>query len=106
MGSIVHGRSDSTLNRLGVIIGTSETCSAIQTTDRVEDSLLIHMDLQKDMLILYVKSLQKILKNHLISVIRDKCSLKHVLNLIYRIPDIPFTISGKKVKLPIKNIER
>ena len=103
-GFIVHGRSDSTLNRSGVRIGSSEIYSAVQTIDRVEDSLIIHIDQQKDILILYIKSLQKISKNYLISVIRDKCSPRHVPDLIYSVPDIPYTLSGKKVELPIKKI--
>jgi len=103
-GFIVHGRSDSTLNRSGIRIGTSEIYSAVQTIDSVEDSLIIHIDLQKDKLILFVKSPQKISKNHLVSVIRDKCSPRHVPDLIYKAPDIPYTLSGKKVELPIKKI--
>ena len=103
-GFIVHGRSDSTLNRSGVRIGTSEIYSAVQTIDRVEDSLIIHIDQQKDILILYIKSPQEISKNQLISVIRDKCSPRHVPDLIYSVPDIPYTLSGKKVELPIKKI--
>lgn len=104
-GIIVHGRSDSTLNRFGVRIGTSEIYSAISDLDFVEDSLIIHLDNKKEnSLILFVKSFIEIDFNKLKSVIRQKCSPRHVPDVIYKIPDIPYTISGKKLEVPIKKI--
>ena len=104
-GIIVHGRSDSTLNRFGVRIGTSEIYSAISDLDFVEDSLIIHLDNNKEnSLILFVKSFIEIDFNKLKSVIRQKCSPRHVPDVIYKTPDIPYTISGKKLELPIKKI--
>ena len=104
-GIIVHGRSDSTLNRFGVRIGTSEIYSAISDLDFVEDSLIIHLDNKKEnSLILFVKSFIEIDFNKLKSVIRQKCSPRHVPDIIYKIPDIPYTISGKKLEVPIKKI--
>ena len=104
-GIIVHGRSDSTLNRFGVRIGTSEIYSAISDLDFVEDSLIIHLDNNKEnSLILFVKSFIEIDFNMLKSVIRQKCSPRHVPDVIYKIPDIPYTISGKKLEVPIKKI--
>ena len=101
-GIIVHGRSDSTLNRFGVRIGTSEIYSAISDLDFVEDSLIIHLDNNKEnSLILFVKSFIEIDFNKLKSVIRQKCSPRHVPDVIYKIPDIPYTISGKKLEVPI-----
>ena len=104
-GIIVHGRSDSTLNRFGVRIGTSEIYSAISDLDFVEDSLIIHLDNKKEnSLILFVKSFIEIDFNKLKYVIRQKCSPRHVPDIIYKIPDIPYTISGKKLEVPIKKI--
>ena len=104
-GIIVHGRSDSTLNRFGVRIGTSEIYSAISDLDFVEDSLIIHLDNNKEnSLILFVKSFIEIDFNKLKSVIRQKCSPRHVPDVIYKTPDIPYTISGKKLEVPIKKI--
>ena len=104
-GIIVHGRSDSTLNRFGVRIGTSEIYSAISDLDFVEDSLIIHLDNNKEnSLILFVKSFIEIDFNMLKSVIRQKCSPRHVPDVIYKTPDIPYTISGKKLEVPIKKI--
>ena len=104
-GIIVHGRSDSTLNRFGVRIGTSEIYSAIKDLYYVEDSLIIHVDdSNENKLILFVKSSSKINYDELKSVIRLKCSPRHVPDLIFQTPDIPYTISGKKVEVPIKKI--
>ena len=104
-GIIVHGRSDSTLNRSGVRIGTSEIYSAIKYLNYIEDSLIVHIDhYNEDKLILFIKSNSKINNNELITLIRKKCSPRHVPDLIFSCPDIPYTISGKKVEVPIKKI--
>ena len=104
-GIIVHGRSDSTLNRFGVRIGTSEIYSAIKDLSYVDDSLIIHLDDSNDnKLILFVKSISEIDHDELKSVIRQKCSPRHVPDLIFQSHDIPYTISGKKVEVPIKKI--
>ena len=104
-GIIVHGRSDSTLNRFGVRIGTSEIYSAIKDLSYVDDSLIIHLDdSNNNQLILFVKSISEIDNDELKSVIRQKCSPRHVPDLIFKIPDIPYTISGKKVEVPVKKI--
>ena len=104
-GIIVHGRSDSTLNRFGVRIGTSEIYSAIKDLSYVDDSLIIHLDHSNDNeLILFVKSISEIDHDELKSVIRQKCSPRHVPDSIFQSHDIPYTISGKKVEVPIKKI--
>ncbi|MDC0554577.1 acetoacetate--CoA ligase [Flavobacteriaceae bacterium] len=104
-GIIVHGRSDSTLNRFGVRIGTSEIYSAIKDLSYVDDSLIIHLDdSNNNQLILFVKSISEIDNDELKSVIRQKCSPRHVPDLIFKTPDIPYTISGKKVEVPVKKI--
>ena len=104
-GIIVHGRSDSTLNRSGVRIGTSEIYSAIKDLNYVEDSLIVHIDhIKDDKLILFVKSISKLKQEGLITLIRKKCSPRHVPDLIFECPDIPYTLSGKKVEVPIKKI--
>ena len=104
-GIIVHGRSDSTLNRSGIRIGTSEIYSAIKDLSYVEDSLIIHIDHKKnDKLILFIKSLEKINGEDLKVLIRSKCSPRHVPDLFFQSPDIPYTLSGKKVEVPIKKI--
>ena len=104
-GFIMRGRSDATLNPGGVRIGTSEIYSAIKDLSYVEDSLIIHLDnADKNSLILFVKSNMLIKEDELRATIRQKCSPRHVPDLIYQTPDIPYTISGKKVEVPVKKI--
>jgi acetoacetyl-CoA synthetase len=104
-GIIVHGRSDSTLNRSGVRIGTSEIYSSIKDLSYIDDSLIIHLDSRNDnKLILFVKSFSKIDDKEIKSLIRTSCSPRHVPDFIFQTPDIPYTLSGKKVEVPIKKI--
>ena len=104
-GIIVHGRSDSTLNRSGVRIGTSEIYSSIKDLSYVDDSLIIHLDSRNDnKLILFIKSFSKIDDKEIKSLIRINCSPRHVPDFIFQTPDIPYTLSGKKVEVPIKKI--
>ena len=101
---IVHGRSDSTLNRFGVRIGTSEIYSTIENLDYINDSLVIHLDSEIDKLLLFIQTRSKIDKANIKKIIRDKCSPRHVPDHIFEVPQIPYTISGKKVEVPIKKL--
>ena len=72
---------------------------------KMNQFLIIHLDnVGKNSLILFVKSNMLIKKDELKATIRQKCSPRHVPDLIYQTPDIPYTISGKKVEVPIKKI--
>ena len=101
---IVHGRSDSTLNRFGVRIGTSEIYSTLENLDYINDSLVIHLDSEIDKLLLFIQTRSKIDKANIKKIIRDKCSPRHVPDHIFEVPQIPYTISGKKVEVPIKKL--
>lgn len=101
---IVHGRSDSTLNRFGVRIGTSEIYSTLENLDYINDSLVIHLDSEIDKLLLFIQTRSKIDKANIKKIIRDKCSPRHVPDHIFEVPQIPYTISGKKVEIPIKKL--
>ena len=104
-GFIVHGRSDSTLNRFGVRIGSSEIYSLIEKNENVEDSLIIHLDsIENDLLILFIVSGDKFDSNQIKKHIKDNRSPRHVPDKIYCCPAIPYTISGKKLEVPIKKI--
>ena len=104
-GFIVHGRSDSTLNRFGVRIGSSEIYSLIEKNENVEDSLIIHLDsIENDLLILFIVSRDKFDSNQIKKHIKDNRSPRHVPDKIYCCPAIPYTISGKKLEVPIKKI--
>tara|TARA_B100001057_G_scaffold495868_1_gene595858 strand:- start:7800 stop:9695 length:1896 start_codon:yes stop_codon:yes gene_type:complete len=105
-GLIIHGRSDATLNRNGIRIGTAEIYNLLDQIDKIQDSLIIHLIKgEKERLILFLKNTYVNLEIDLIKkIIREKCSPHHVPDLIFSVPDIPYTISGKKLEIPIKKI--
>ena len=104
-GFIVHGRSDSTLNRFGVRIGSSEIYSLIEKNEYIEDSLIIHLDSHSnDLLILFIVSKYKFDTDQIKKQIKKNRSPRHVPDKIYDCPEIPYTISGKKLEVPIKKI--
>ncbi|MFN8355678.1 MAG: acetoacetate--CoA ligase [Spirosomataceae bacterium] len=105
---IIHGRSDATLNRQGVRIGTAEIYRSVDKISEVQDSLIIHLD-KTDFMPLFVvlqegstltDSLQKSIKTQL----RTDYSPRHVPDVIVAVPAIPYTISGKKMETPVKKI--
>ncbi len=108
---IIYGRSDATLNRQGVRIGTAEIYSALNQMEILEDSLIVNLELSggRHFMPLFVKmksdrelteELAKSIKKHL----RVNCSPRHVPDQIVQTPDIPYTISGKKMEAPVKKI--
>lgn len=106
-GIIIYGRSDATLNRGGVRIGTAEIYNAIE--EIVQDSLVVcldHPDGSSEMH-LYVQ-LEKPLSPKMVKEITEKlrngCSPRHVPDKIFQVPDIPYTLSGKKLELPVKRL--
>ena len=104
-GVIIYGRSDATLNRSGVRIGTSEIYNALSQLKTVEDALVVHLQNEQiDQLLLFVRTLTKADTNVVNQHIRKNCSPRHVPDAIYTTPQIPYTISGKKVEIPIKRI--
>ncbi|MGB1404454.1 MAG: AMP-binding protein, partial [Flavobacteriaceae bacterium] len=102
---IIHGRSDATLNRAGVRIGTAEIYALFEGHQEIEDSLIIHLsDNHKDELYLFLKTKNTIDLEALKTYIRKKSSPRHVPDSIFSVPDLPYTISGKKVEIPIKKL--
>ncbi len=107
---IIYGRSDSTLNRGGIRIGTSEIYRAVEGLDFVKDSLVIYLDKGKqDYMPLFVVLEKNIeLTSHLVkeikTVIRKAYTPRHVPDDIIKINEVPYTISGKKMETPIKKI--
>ncbi len=107
---IIYGRSDSTLNRGGIRIGTSEIYRAVEALDFIKDSLVIYLDKdQQDYMPLFVVLKEyKILTQDLIkeikTTIRKAYTPRHVPDEIIQISEVPYTISGKKMETPIKKI--
>lgn len=109
-GLVITGRSDTTLNRQGIRIGTAEIYRALHDIDEIEDALIIHLDQHgRDEMPLFVvlkagHALTPELKQRINSTLRTKCSPRHVPDWIRDIPQVPYTISGKKLEAPVKKI--
>ena len=106
--SIVAGRSDATLNRGGVRLGTSELYGVVEEFDEVLDSLVVHLE-ETDDLILFVvlregAELDDALRNRLADALRAGLSPRHRPDEILAVPAIPRTLTGKKLELPVKRI--
>ena len=106
----MYGRSDATLNRGGVRIGTAEIYNVLNRTEGVLDSLVICVDHENgssDML-LFVQLdnglLNDALKGEIKRELRQQYSPRHVPDDIFQVAAIPYTLSGKKLELPIKKI--
>lgn len=108
IGIEVLGRSDATLNRHGIRIGTAEIYSALESFPELTDSLIVDLMVkQQGFLLLFVAPKQPLdpeiikgIKKH----IRTLCSPRHVPDRIIQVPEIPYTISGKKMEIPVKKL--
>ncbi|HZY78720.1 MAG TPA: acetoacetate--CoA ligase [Cyclobacteriaceae bacterium] len=110
-GIVIYGRSDATLNRGGVRIGTSEVYRAVDKVAEVQDSMVICVERPggKFYMPLFVvlkegNSLTEELKKKINNVLRNDYSPRHVPDDIFEVSDIPYTISGKKTETPVKKI--
>ncbi|TJY34714.1 acetoacetate--CoA ligase [Pontimicrobium aquaticum] len=110
-GLVIYGRSDATLNRHGIRIGTSEIYRAVNKIKAVEDSLIVNLELEegKHYMPLFVKmknsaKLTDEVKSQINNQLKKEYSPRHVPDEIIQVDDIPYTISGKKMEAPIKKI--
>jgi len=108
---IISGRSDATLNRDGVRIGTAEIYRVLDSFSFVADSLVVCIEKSDGSFFmpLFVKFNEgEVLTQEVIQLIktelRKNCSPRHVPDAIYAVGDIPYTISGKKMEIPVKRI--
>ena len=138
---VIYGRSDSTINRYGIRMGTAEIYRAVEEFAEVADSLVIDLEYlgKESYMALFVvlrepgSSIAGIgakgpapdgvlageasrkqetgntgvspeLRAHLLDAIRTKLSARHVPNDVFAIPEVPRTLSGKKLEVPVKKI--
>jgi acetoacetyl-CoA synthetase len=108
---VIYGRSDSTLNRGGVRIGTSELYRVVEEMPDVLDSLVVDTGRlgREGRLLLFVvlregAALDAALRSGIKQRLREAMSPRHVPDEIYAIPEVPRTINGKKLEVPIKRI--
>ncbi|WP_027364156.1 acetoacetate--CoA ligase [Desulfotruncus alcoholivorax] len=109
-GVIIYGRSDATLNPGGVRIGTAEIYRQVESLEEIKDSLVVGQNWDNDVrVVLFIKLSDGVeFNNDLVAkikrVIRENATPRHVPAKIIPIDDIPYTISGKKVELAVRNI--
>lgn len=108
---IIYGRSDSTINRSGVRMGTSDLYRIIAGVDDVFDSLVIDLEMigKTASLLLFVvlkegAQLDENLAAQIKKQIREELSPRFVPDQIYEVSDIPKTLNGKKLEVPIRKL--
>ena len=107
---VIYGRSDATIKRQGVRIGTSEIYSAVDGILEVSDSLAVEVVAGKqEEMILFVTLRQGAvldddLRSRIVSKVRRDLSPRHVPDLVVEAPSIPRTVNGKKLEVPVKRI--
>jgi acetoacetyl-CoA synthetase len=110
-GCFVLGRSDATLNRHGVRIGTAEVYRSLLGVTEVEDALIVNLDLPggKFFMPLFVKLkgdrlLDEEVAGRIRTQIRNEYSPRHVPDRIFQVKAIPYTLTGKKMEVPVRRI--
>jgi len=110
-GCFVLGRSDATLNRHGVRIGTAEVYRSLINVPEIKDSLIVNLDLPDGgfFMPLFVnlregQMLDEPLQERIRAQMREDYSPRHVPDKIYAVPGIPYTLTGKKMEVPVRRI--
>jgi acetoacetyl-CoA synthetase len=106
---VITGRSDATLNRGGVRLGTAEFYSVVEGIDEVVDSVVVHLDEHGDELLLFVvlaegAELDDALRGRIRRELRAALSPRHVPDEIHQVRAVPRTLSAKKLEVPVKRI--
>jgi acetoacetyl-CoA synthetase len=112
-GCFVLGRSDATLNRDGVRIGTAEIYAVLASVPDVDDALVVNLDLPGGgfFMPLFVRladgrMLDDGLREEIRGRLRKEYTPRHVPDEIVQVPDIPVTLTGKKMEVPVRRILR
>ena len=110
-GCFVLGRSDATLNRFGVRIGTAEIYAALESVEEVADALIVNLDLPGGgfFMPLFVTLaegavLDDALRRKIGERLRTEYTARHVPDQIIAVPAIPATLTGKKMEVPVRKI--
>jgi acetoacetyl-CoA synthetase len=110
-GAVIYGRSDATINRHGIRMGTAELYRAIEALPEVLDSLVVDLEYlgRESWMPLFVvlrdgQVLDAAMMARMKATIRDALSPRHVPNDIFQVAAIPRTLSGKKMELPVKKL--
>ncbi len=110
-GCVIYGRSDATINRQGLRMGTSEIYSAVEALPEVLDSMVVDLEYlgRESYMPLFVVlrpgvALDAALERRIAQAIRSSLSPRFVPDDIFQVEEIPRTLSGKKQELPIKKL--
>ena len=110
-GAVIYGRSDATINRHGIRMGTAELYRAVEAEPEVLDSLVVDLEYlgRESYMPLFVVlrdgvQLDAALQGRLRAAIKAGLSARHVPNEIFQVSAIPRTLSGKKMELPVKKL--
>jgi acetoacetyl-CoA synthetase len=108
-GGIIYGRSDATINRHGIRMGTADIYRVVEDMAEIADSLVVDLEYlgKPSCMILFVKlapgaALDTALEGAIVAALKKRVSPHHVPNEIVAAPDIPYTLTGKKLEVPIK----
>ena len=111
LGAVIYGRSDATINRYGIRMGTAELYRAVEALPEVLDSLVVDLEyLGRDSwMALFVvlrdgHALDDALQARIVAEIRKALSPRHVPDDVFAIASVPRTLSGKKLELPVKKL--
>lgn len=109
--AVIYGRSDSTINRSGVRMGTSEIYRAVLSLDEIVDALVVDIPRSgtEGWMPLFVvlrdgAALDDALRAEIARRVREQCSPRHVPDEVYAIAEVPRTLSGKALEVPVKRI--
>ena len=110
-GFVISGRSDATLNRFGVRIGTAEIYRAVESIEGIEDSLIVNIELPdaQSFMPLFVVMQESVeldepLIKKIAATLASQCSPRHVPDKVYAIREVPYTLTGKKLEVPVKKL--
>ena len=105
-GVVVYGRSDSTINRGGVRMGTSEIYRAVLSLDEIADALVVDVDGWMPLFVVLSPGvrLDGDLTRAIAHRVRTRCSPRHTPDEVYAVAEVPRTRSGKILEVPVKRI--
>jgi acetoacetyl-CoA synthetase len=104
--AIIYGRSDSTINRGGIRMGTAEIYSAVLSLDEIVDALVVDADGWMPLFVVLAggAELDDALVTRIGQRVREDCSPRHVPNEVLAVPAVPRTLSGKVLEVPVKKV--
>jgi acetoacetyl-CoA synthetase len=104
--AIISGRSDATINRGGIRMGTAEIYRAVLALDEIVDALVVDVDGWMPLFVVLRDGAQldEGLERRIAARVREDCSPRHVPNEVHAIAEVPRTLSGKALEIPVKRI--